>query len=47
MQVARTKSQDRDGDSLNLAQMYVWLVFHTTILFMFCFSCPLITVIYM
>ena len=45
-QLAREGAVNRSGNKLALADDFVWLVFYTTILFFFCFSCPLITPIY-
>ena len=39
-------AQNRSGNKLALADEYVWLVFNTSILLFFCFSCPLITVFF-
>ena len=44
--LAREAAANRSGNRLSLADDYVWLVFHTTVLFFFCFTCPLITPIY-
>ena len=42
-QLAREGAVNRSGNKLALADDFILLVFYTTILFFFCFSCPLIT----
>ena len=39
-------AQNRSGNKLALADEYVWLVFNTSILLSFCFTCPLLTVFF-
>jgi len=45
-QESRRSAQNRSGNKLALADEYVWLVFNTSILLFFCFTCPLLTVFF-